>query len=497
VKKNIFASKMNAVKKMFVVLVMIILIASILLLILYRHKTGSAISPTSVVYQSDSLGINILDTTLTYNVYNYPEVKNPLTSFSVMKPGIIMLPLKGGIYMPNFNIWYLEPDKDPLLSVSADLTDNTLYYSKNSDDISYVMHAYKDENSTQVVITDTFIKGFYNVISTGNESYYVTGINTNGYHIWQREKDKLDLLFETHKPITAFAAINSDACLICYENNLILLKKGETPAPLANINQPADGIAVDSKGQIYISAGNVIYQLISENKFRPILTGVHGFLQYLDGHLYILWQEKSKVLALNFYAKDTAGINGSFETVKIGSQTWKTTNLNVDTFRNGDLIPVAKSKQEWFEASWKQHKPICCDYKFNSSNGTKYGKFYNWYAIHDARNLAPMGWHVPSYYEFCTLRDYLGGATLAAGKMESSELWYPPNKDANNSSGFSALPAGSFDDTYGFGVGSFCNFWTSSKTGDEFRAWSVTLDQKFDLNDVSKEVGFSIRCIKD
>ena len=35
------------------------------------------------------------------------------------------------------------------------------------------------------------------------------------------------------------------------------------------------------------------------------------------------------------------------ETVKIGNQEWSTTNLNVDVFRNGDIIPEIKSFVEW------------------------------------------------------------------------------------------------------------------------------------------------------
>jgi hypothetical protein len=52
---------------------------------------------------TDSLGIAIIDTTLSYESYNYPATKNPLISFSVMPLGIIMLPLQGGIYIPNFD----------------------------------------------------------------------------------------------------------------------------------------------------------------------------------------------------------------------------------------------------------------------------------------------------------------------------------------------------------------------------------------------------------
>jgi hypothetical protein len=33
--------------------------------------------------------------------------------------------------------------------------------------------------------------------------------------------------------------------------------------------------------------------------------------------------------------------------VKIGTQVWTSKNLDVSTFRNGEAIPEAKSKEEW------------------------------------------------------------------------------------------------------------------------------------------------------
>ena len=38
------------------------------------------------------------------------------------------------------------------------------------------------------------------------------------------------------------------------------------------------------------------------------------------------------------------------QATKIGNQIWKINNLNVDRFRNGDIIPEAKSKDEWIRA---------------------------------------------------------------------------------------------------------------------------------------------------
>jgi hypothetical protein len=54
----------------------------------------------------------------------------------------------------------------------------------------------------------------------------------------------------------------------------------------------------------------------------------------------------------------------------------------------------------------------------------KYGYLYNWYAASDVRNIAPIGWHVPSQEEYETLFEYLGGSSIAAGKLKETGFIY-------------------------------------------------------------------------
>jgi uncharacterized protein (TIGR02145 family) len=97
----------------------------------------------------------------------------------------------------------------------------------------------------------------------------------------------------------------------------------------------------------------------------------------------------------------------SQDTVTIGSQVWMTKNLNVEKFRNGDPIPEARTNLEWEEAG-KEGQPAWCYYDNDPSNGFKYGKLYNWYAINDTRGLAPEGWHIPNIEEWEELDSKVG-----------------------------------------------------------------------------------------
>ena len=190
--------------------------------------------------------------------------------------------------------------------------------------------------------------------------------------------------------------------------------------------------------------------------------------------------------------------------VVIGAQTWINTNLNVEQFRNGDLIPEAKTEAEWEAASVAQ-TPAWCYYLNSLDSGAKYGKLYNWYAVNDSRGLAPTGWHIPSDNEWKILTDYLEGVNVAGTKMKNTCGWWfdyfgqPIN--GNNSSGFSALPsgmrysAGTFD-----GIGGTCHWWSSTTGTSSFSAWSVSLNSisaqvYIDYNSIGR--GYAVRCIKD
>jgi len=195
-------------------------------------------------------------------------------------------------------------------------------------------------------------------------------------------------------------------------------------------------------------------------------------------------------------------------TVRIGTQVWMKKNLDVTRYRNGDKIPQVKDRHKWASlttGAW-------CWYNNDSATGAVYGKLYNWYAVHDPRGLAPEGWHVPSEAEWTTLSTYLGGYAVAGGKMKSTGtieagtgLWYAPNADATNSSGFTALPGGyhHFNDYYiesfyGAGITGF--WWSTTEYTLLNYAWYHYINYgggTIYADEIQKTWGFSVRCVKD
>jgi uncharacterized protein (TIGR02145 family) len=130
-----------------------------------------------------------------------------------------------------------------------------------------------------------------------------------------------------------------------------------------------------------------------------------------------------------------------YQTVTICNQTWTKSNLNVSKYRNGDVIPQVTDPAAWSNlttGAW-------CYYDNDPANGAVYGKLYNWYAVNDPRGLAPVGYHVPTETDWTTLSNCLGIDDLEIfNKMiePGTTHWTIPHPEANNSSGFTALPGG-------------------------------------------------------
>jgi uncharacterized protein (TIGR02145 family) len=193
-----------------------------------------------------------------------------------------------------------------------------------------------------------------------------------------------------------------------------------------------------------------------------------------------------------------------YHTVTIGTQVWMVENLKVTRFRNGDAIPKVIDNAEWDGLSSGAY----CEYDNDISNVATYGRLYNWYAVNDSRDTAPIGWHVPTNEEWETLGTYLGGNSVAGGRLKEAggSHWISPNLGASNSSGYFGLPGGiraSYEKSIGEFkyIGQIGAFWSSTEL-NESEAWMRFLTNydgvltKAELP-TYKSFGYSVRCIKD
>jgi len=201
---------------------------------------------------------------------------------------------------------------------------------------------------------------------------------------------------------------------------------------------------------------------------------------------------------INTTSTSVTDIEGNvYPIVVIGSQTWMKENLKTTKYRNGDAIPNVTDNTAWLNLSSGAY----CWYNNNyGTYGATYGALYNWYTVSDNRNVCPIGWHVPSDGEWTNLTEYLGGESVAGGKMKEigSTHWNSPNTGATNESGFTALPGEERNDLFSSQIGRYGFWWSSSvNTNPWYRGLFYNQSYIYVNSDCTKNYGFSVRCIKD
>lgn len=185
-------------------------------------------------------------------------------------------------------------------------------------------------------------------------------------------------------------------------------------------------------------------------------------------------------------------------TIQIGTQKWMSKNLDVAFYRNGDPIPQVSNSTAWAgltTGAW-------CYYSNDSTQGNKYGKLYNWYAVNDPRGLAPQGWHIPSDAEWDLLATVLGGESVAGGKLKEAGTlnWIAPNFGGNNSSGWAGLPGGFRFPNGAFSlIGNSGYWWSSTESNAANASHRLVVSSGGSLTKFfnNKQSGFSVRCLRD
>jgi uncharacterized protein (TIGR02145 family) len=192
----------------------------------------------------------------------------------------------------------------------------------------------------------------------------------------------------------------------------------------------------------------------------------------------------------------------TYKVVTIGTQTWMAENLRTTKFNDGLAIVNVTNDVEWSRMTSGAY----CNYNntINEDTIATYGRIYNWYAVNTGK-LAPEGWHIPTLDDWITLTDYLGGISVAGGKLKETETkhWTSPNTGATNQSGFTALPGGSrlFDKFYDIGL--YGDWWSSSAVpyiNGTFLGgvWSINYNEaSISYSASHMEYGFSVRCVMD
>ena len=215
--------------------------------------------------------------------------------------------------------------------------------------------------------------------------------------------------------------------------------------------------------------------------------------------------------------------NNVYNTVQIGNQCWMRENLKTTRYADGTTIDAVGFSYSNTQAY--RYYP-----NYDSSNVSQYGFLYNWKAVmgnfsssnsnpSEVQGICPTGWHVPSDAEWTELTDYVsnqsqyvcGDSSINIAKaLAATTGWLADegvctvgnNPNANNSTGFTAIPAGYFNGSSYQRFEQFAEFWSSTQIEgyNSNKAWYRDLDYRYpdvDRASPSTIMGLSVRCLRD
>ncbi len=215
-----------------------------------------------------------------------------------------------------------------------------------------------------------------------------------------------------------------------------------------------------------------------------------------------------------------------YHTVAIGQQCWMRENLRSTHFPDGTVIPLLTNAFTL---------PYRCVPNNDSTLIPTHGYLYNAYATQFGlpsnsgpiivQGICPDGWHVPSTADWEQLIHFLrsrseyccwGDTNYIAQSLASNSGWEQNalpctigfDINANNASGFSALPAGSYNKTEGaVGINATTAFWHSTFNGNytflsivslvSAQRISPTIDEPSSPIAYEYQSGYSVRCLRD
>ena len=192
------------------------------------------------------------------------------------------------------------------------------------------------------------------------------------------------------------------------------------------------------------------------------------------------------------------GANGTYSVVEIGGQCWMQESIDVNP--TGSPTWVNSSDVGWY------------GYYDDTYQAAGEGTLLQWSAAMNgatterAQGVCPTDWHIPSDCEWMYLENSLGMTTAdqqLTGWRDSGTVGSKLStltSSGTNSSGFTALLAGSRSTSGSFGIRGTRGYWWSSSESSATNAHNRFLSSsqvgvyRFSGN---KAYGFSVRCLKD
>ena len=135
------------------------------------------------------------------------------------------------------------------------------------------------------------------------------------------------------------------------------------------------------------------------------------------------------------------------------------------------------------------------------NNKNEYGVLYSGFAT-TATNLCPTGYRVSTRNDWETLKTYAGGTFVAGGKLKEAGTahWLSSNSPGTDNYGFSAVGSGYISNLGAVGYLKERGYYWTSTAATNNNNWLYVFNYiwaNLDFNNLSKDYGLPVRCIKN
>ena len=257
--------------------------------------------------------------------------------------------------------------------------------------------------------------------------------------------------------------------------------------------------------KFYMSEGDILHLIIKDLQGGNISIGLNNANTDVAEDIHEIVQPVPPVPLADLVDKD----GNIYTTIIIGAQEWIVENFRCTKYADGTSISYLQKDTLWAADAVGAY----CWYNNVIPNGSLYGGLYNWYAATDVRNIAAVGWHVPTAVEYSTLMRYIDidGTTLAndaGGYLKEIGLtyWNTPNTDATNTYVFNARGGGQRSNLGVFSVlKQYLTLWNSTEDlpNNGYSSYCYNNSAVFqtsygvDISSADKKYGYSLRLLKD
>ncbi|MBE9469141.1 MAG: fibrobacter succinogenes major paralogous domain-containing protein [Bacteroidetes bacterium] len=465
-----------------------------------RNSSDALVTNTQVAMQISILQASAIGTAV------YVETQTPTTNVN----GLITIEIGTGTTTDDFSTidwangsYFIKTETDPAGGTNYTITGTSQLLS-----VPYALHAKTAESVTGIIsetdpvytasqavnIIASDITNLGNLSGTNTGDQDILGIATNASSIStiHTQQTAQDVAIALNTAKTGITIEQSDA---------IIANTGKDTTGIYHANRVAlnlvSGINTGDEDLAPYATKDMENTKII-NLANPTADHDAATKAYVDAlHLQIRILEDNLIDAGMYVLKDIEG--NAYDVVKIADQVWMAENLKTTKYNDGTDIPLVEDGAEWSNLT----SPAYCWYNNDEASfKNPYGVLYNWYTV-ETGNLCPTDWHVPTDVEWSILIDFLGGESVAGGKIKEigTAHWNTPNEGATNEIGFTALPGGFREFSFGQfkSIGYLGTLWSATESSSG-NAWMLSVDY-IRINTTrygyDNKRGLSVRCVRD